>query len=55
MATPKLVQIAPEMVGSTYIAVDDTGEVWKGRLERDQGNREYIAWTPLRSEFPRGR
>ena len=55
MATPKLVQIAPEMVGTTFIAVDDTGQVWRGRHERTQGNEEYIDWKPLRSEFPRGR
>lgn len=50
---PRIIQLSPDG-GGRYIAVDRDGELWRGEPKRSQtGGEEYIAWTPLRSEFPR--
>jgi hypothetical protein len=49
----KLVHIASEAArGGDLIALDDTGEVWRGEIKSDRSG-EYIEWTHLRSEFSR--
>jgi hypothetical protein len=52
-AVPRIIQLAPDG-GGRYIAVDEDGEIWRGQLRRNKPDRaeEYIAWTPLPSEFP---
>ena len=51
---PRIIQLEPDG-GGRYIAIDQDGEIWRGQLRRNKPDREeYIAWTPLPSEFPRG-
>ncbi len=49
---PRLLQVAPDG-GGRYIAVDRDGQIWRGEAKRSKPDgTEFIAWTPMRSEFP---
>ena len=51
---PRLLQVAPDG-GGRYIAVDRDGQIWRGEAKRSKPDGpEFIAWTPMRSEFPSG-
>ncbi|HEY7652694.1 MAG TPA: hypothetical protein VIG07_07725 [Methylomirabilota bacterium] len=51
---PRLLQVSPDG-GGRYIAVDGDGQVWRGETKRGKtSEEEYVAWKPLRSEFPKG-
>jgi hypothetical protein len=52
MRAPKLVSIAVEGP-ERYIAVDNVGRVWQGRIETWRGGSKYIGWERLDSGFPR--
>jgi hypothetical protein len=48
----KLVSISSDTGGHAFIGVDEDGNVWQGRIERDRSDgAEYIRWKRLRSEF----
>jgi hypothetical protein len=50
---PRLLQASPDG-GGRYIAVDRDGQVWRGDTKRSKPDgAEYIAWTPMYSEFPK--
>jgi len=48
--SPHLVSIAPES-GGEYIAIDSTGQVWRGQVATEGGGPLVINWRPVRSEF----
>ena len=50
---PRIIQLSRDG-GGRYIAVDHEGQVWRGETKQPKGGgEEYIAWKPLRSEFPK--
>jgi hypothetical protein len=50
---PRIIHLSPDGSGR-YIAVDRDGDLWRGETKHQKdGGEEYIAWTPLPSQFPR--
>lgn len=49
----KLIHVSTDAEGRAFIGVDADGGVWRGQMQRDQGDEDYILWKHIRSEFER--